>query len=236
MLKEALQYLVSLKENKVYDLDGETYSDHPLHRIRAEFDRPDLLEVNGLDSIVKLLQTEGYNTPIFIRVQGPRRVDVFSTLDERLGRDFLYRASCDAPEFHPGWMDHEHTIIALRSMFVPNEDGTEYLLDLLSRISKDDGVQTDDNGVSQTVTARSGVSLKKFEIVKQRIPLAPFRTFTEVDQPTSEFILRLDDNCLIGLLEADGGAWKMEAKQNICAYFAKHLSKEIDEGKVVVML
>ncbi len=235
MLKEALQYLVSLKENKVYDLDGETYSDHPLHRIRAEFDRPELLEDNGLDSIVKLLQTERYNTPIFIRVQGPRRVDVFSTLDERLGRDFLYRASCTAPEFQPGWMDHEHAIIALRSMFVPDEDG-DYLIGLLSRISKDDGVQSDDNGVSQTVTARSGVSLKNFERVKPRVALTPFRTFTEVEQPTSEFILRLDGNCRVGLIEADGGAWKMEAKRNIRAYFEDHLSKEIADGKVVVML
>lgn len=235
MLKEALQYLVSLKSNQIYEIDGDTYSDHPLHRIRAEFDRPCPLEVNGLDSIVKLLQTEGYNTPIFIRVHGPRCVDVFSTLDERLGRDFLYRASCDAPEFKPGWMDHEQAIIALRSMFVPSED-VDYLIGLLSWISKDDGVQSDDNGVSQTVTARSGVSLKNFERVKPRVSLTPFRTFTEVEQPTSEFILRLDDNCRVGLIEADGGAWKMEAKQNICAYFEDHLSKGIADGKVVVML
>ena len=33
MLKDAIQYLVSLKENKIYDINGETYSDRELHRV-----------------------------------------------------------------------------------------------------------------------------------------------------------------------------------------------------------
>ena len=33
MLKEALQYLVSLKDNKIYEINGDTYSDRELHRI-----------------------------------------------------------------------------------------------------------------------------------------------------------------------------------------------------------
>lgn len=30
MLKEAIQYLVSLKDNKIYEINGETYSDRDL--------------------------------------------------------------------------------------------------------------------------------------------------------------------------------------------------------------
>ena len=183
MLKEALQYLVSLKDNKTYTINGETWSDHELHRVPVYVDRPEEITVNGLDSIVKLVRNEldmMENRPVYIRVVSPREVEVFSTLDSVMGRDFLYRAKCD----------------------------TDYLLDLLSRISKDDGVTTEDNGVSQTVSARQGVSLKRFETVKPRITLIPYRTFLEVLQPSSEFILRLDENCRVGLLEADGGQWK----------------------------
>ena len=216
MLKEAFAYLVSLKENKTYTINGDTYSDHELHRIAPYIERPFRIKVNGLDSIAQLIRheidMEAEHLPLFIRVDSPRRVEVFSALDDMMGRDELYEAICDAPEFRPGWMDQEQAIIALRSMFIPNDEGTGYLLDLISRIIKDDGVTSDDNGVSQSVTARSGVSLKNFEQVKQRIPLAPFRTFVEVQQPMSEFILRLDDNCRVGLIEADGGAWSMEAK------------------------
>ena len=55
-------------------------------------------------------------------------------------------------------------------------------------------VTTRDNGVSQEVEARQGVSLKALVQVKPRVALRPFRTFLEVEQPVSEFLLRLDDD------------------------------------------
>lgn len=51
MLKEFAQYLVSLKDNKTYDIHGDTYSDHDLVRIKPHIDRPANLSVSGLDSI-----------------------------------------------------------------------------------------------------------------------------------------------------------------------------------------
>lgn len=238
MLKEALQYLVSLKDNKTYTINGDTYSDRELHRIEPHVDRPSRVDVNGLDSIVKLVHAEldmEDSQPVFIRVCGPREVLVFSSLDDTMGRDTLYSAACDAPKWNPGWNDQESAIIQLRSMFIPTAD-VDYLLDLISSISKEDGVQSDDNGVSQNVTARTGVALKHVVTVKPRVSLRPFRTFMEVEQPESEFILRLDNNAQVGLLEADGGVWKMKAKENIRAYFEGHLAEEIGAGKVIVMM
>ena len=74
------------------------------------------------------------------------------------------------------------------------------------------------------------------ETVKPRLTLCPFRTFREVVQPESEFILRLDDKGRVGLFEADGGRWKMEAKANIAAYFEDALADEVEAGKVIVMI
>ena len=151
MLKEFAQYLVSLKDNKTYTIHGDTYSDRELVRIAPHVDRPRQIQVNGLDSIVKLVRNEQdmmENYPIYIRVISPRKVEVFGTYDDTMTRDYLYEAICDAPDFKGGWRGHEEAIIELRSAFVPNE-GTEYLLDLLSRISKDDSVTSEDNGVSQ---------------------------------------------------------------------------------------
>ena len=45
--------------------------------------------------------------------------------------------------------------------------------------------------------------------------LRPYRTFKEIDQPESQFLLRLNENGNIGLFEADGGMWKLEAKKSI---------------------
>lgn len=238
MLKEFAQYLVSLKDNKTYTIHGDTYSDRELVRIAPHVDRPRQIQVNGLDSIVKLVRNEQdmmENYPIYIRVISPRKVEVFGTYDDTMTRDYLYEAICDAPDFKGGWRGHEGAIIELRSAFVPNE-GTEYLLDLLSRISKDDSVTSEDNGVSQTVSARQGIALKSYEKVRSRILLSPFRTFTEIEQPESEFILRLDEDGRVGLIEADGGRWKLTAKASIAAYFEGALKEEIAGNRVVVMM
>jgi hypothetical protein len=119
-------------------------------------------------------------------------------------------------------------------LFIPNE-GTAYLLDLLSRMTDENSVSTKDNGVTQTVEARQGVALNALVEVKPRIQLQPFRTFLEVPQPESEFLLRVDPNEGIGFFEADGGVWKLEAKRNIADYFEKNLKDLIEAGKVVVM-
>lgn len=74
------------------------------------------------------------------------------------------------------------------------------------------------------------------ETVKPRLALQPFRTFREVPQPESDFILRLDENWRVGLFEADGGIWKMEAKDNIKAYLEEYLKEYVRKGTVIVMV
>ena len=238
MLKEFAQYLVSLKDNKTYTIHGDTYSDRELVRIDPHVDRPRQISVSGLDSIVKLLRNEldmFDNLPMFIRVDGARKVSVFSTYDIEMCRDSLYEATCDVPGFQEGFREQEKAIIELRSKFSPGP-GVDYLLDLLSRMSKDSGVTTRDNGVSQEVEARQGVSLKALVQVKPRVALRPFRTFLEVEQPVSEFLLRLDDDGNVGLFEADGGMWQQTAKASIAAYFEDKLAQEVKDGKIVVMM
>ena len=96
-------------------------------------------------------------------------------------------------------------------------------------------VSTKDNGVTQTVEARQGVALNTLVEVKPRVMLRPFRTFLEVEQPESEFLLRVDPDEGIGFFEADGRIWKLEAKKNIADYFNTNLADLIQAGKVVIM-
>ena len=238
MIKEALEYLVGLKENKTYEINGETYSDNSLHRIAPVVPRPEKINVTGLDSIVALIHAEldkARAKPLFVRVDGPTEVSVFTTYDDQMQRDFIYRAVCDVPGVKTGYMDYESFIIALRSKFIPNDD-VNYLLDLLSRINKENGVTTSDTGITQTVEARSGVSLKAPVAIKPRVTLAPYRTFLEVPQPESEFVLRLSGDGDIGLFEADGGMWKLTAKRFIADYFNAALKRDIENGFVRVMM
>ena len=239
MLKEFAQYLVSLRENKTYEIHGNTYSDNRLEYIEPHIDRPIRTEVSGLDSIVTLIKHEStkfaLTLPLFVQLKSEREVYVFSSLDDQMERNWLYRATCDMRSFEEGYRDAERAIVELRSKYIPNE-GTEYLLGLLSRINIENGVTTQDNGVSQSVEARTGISLKTMENIKPRVKLMPYRTFLEVEQPESEFLLRLSKDGDVGIFEADGGMWKLEAKKRIKDYLTKALEPMINSGEVAVMM
>ena len=228
--------LTELKETKIFEIGGQTYADASLTRIPPHVDRPDCISVSGLDSICKLIRTEleKVGTTIMVQVKSNDTVEVMTTYLSDFSRNTLYRAKADAPGLYTGFRGREVALIELRSLCIPNE-GTAYLLDLLSRMTNENSVSTNDNGVTQTVEARQGVALNAVVEIKPRVMLRPFRTFLEVEQPESEFLLRVDPDEGIGFFEADGGIWKLEAKKNIADYFLKNMGDLIDAGKVVVM-
>ncbi len=186
--------------------------------------------------LLKLIRTEleKVGTTIMVQVKSNDTVEVMTTYLSDFSRNTLYRAKADAPGLRTGFRGREVALIELRSLCIPNE-GTAYLLDLLSRMTNENSVSTNDNGVTQTVEARQGVALNAVVEIKPRVMLRPFRTFLEVEQPESEFLLRVDPDEGIGFFEADGGIWKLEAKKNIADYFLKNMGDLIDAGKVVVM-
>lgn len=240
-LKEALQYLVGLKDNKTYNFGGQVYSDHDLIPVEPPIYSRSNVSFGSLEAIVTMVQAElndyidHEGAPLFIRVKDHLTVEAFTRPGDQEKRIWPYTARCDDVSFREGWRGQQEAIIEVKSRFLPTED-REYLLGLISRINNEQGVKSTDNGVSQTVTVKKGVSLLENETVKPRLDLMPFRTFREVPQPRSEFILRLDDNGNVGLFESDGGIWKIEAKLNIAEYLRRRLAQEIDAGLVCVMI
>ena len=205
MLAKMIDKIVSLKETKIFEIDGQTYADASLTRIPPHVDRPDCISVSGLDSICKLIRTEleKVGTTIMVQVKSNDTVEVMTTYLSDFSRNTLYRAKADAPGLRTGFRGREVALIELRSLCIPNE-GTAYLLDLLSRMTNENSVSTNDNGVTQTVEARQGVALNALVEIKPRVMLRPFRTFLEVEQPESEFLLRVDPDEGIGFFEAGG--------------------------------
>ena len=237
MLKAMINRIVELAAPTTYEIDGHTYSSENLSRIDPPKYMPKSIEVNGLDSVCKLVRNEvkAVGKKIFIQIQAYNTVRVFSTYDEQYERSYLYKCTADTPSvtvnrFNP----YEYAVIELRSLYIPNQD-TEYLLQLLSSISSESKVVSSDNGVTQTVEAKQGIALSQMVQVKPRVTLKPFRTFIEVEQPESEFLLRISGDGKIGLYEADGGVWKLEATRNVAGYFEEELKDLIESSDVVVI-
>jgi hypothetical protein len=229
--------IVELAAPTTYEIDGHTYSSEGLRRVDPPKYKPEPITVTGLDSICKLVQNEAkaVGRKIFIRIAAYNKVSVFSTYDDQYERAYLYRCEADTPSVTVDrFIGYEKAVIEMRSLYIPNAD-TDYLLKLLGSITSESKVTSSDNGVTQTVEAMSGISLKQKVDIRSRVKLKPFRTFIEVDQPESEFLLRISDKGEIGLYEADGGVWKLEATRNVAAYFEKALKDLIETGDVVVI-
>ena len=243
MLKEFIAHIQKTTQPFIQEVNGSTFvisGSGGVEEIHPTIYHPDTLPLRSLEALVKMVQTEAANmaAPLYITVPNHLTVRCFGQPDPdtRYFRQVYYEAKAtDVPGFQDGFRDQEKAIIELRSRFAPGE-GVDYLLDLLSRISKNSGVTTTDNGVSQTVEARQGVALKTVIPVKPRVPLRPYRTFQEVEQPESEFLLRLDEEGNIGLFEADGGMWKLTARQTVKAFLEKELSGLIAADAVYVAL
>lgn len=120
----------------------------------------------------------------------------------------------------------ESFIIGLQSCFVPNANRNT-VIDAIAGIQSQEGMTYKDDGVSQTVTAKKGVSLAQTRQIPNPVALTPYRTFSEVEQPESQFVLRVSESHgepSVGLWEADGGAWKVEASTSIKQWLESELS------------
>lgn len=204
--------------------------------------RPSSLRLGSLDALVQLVKTEAVPnytaSTIYVSASSATGVDCFlqPSPEDSMHRCVLYTAEArDVPGFRNRDWTFEEAMIGLRSQFQPTED-IAYMLDLLSHMSVDQNVQSDDNGVTQTVQVKQGISFVANETVRPIVTLAPYRTFQEVDQPASQFVFRVDNKRNIMLAEADGGMWKLAARRTVKQYLCDELAEEIAAGRVIVTL
>lgn len=242
-LKDAINRIVELATPFTLETrNGHQFCSADLREVKPEVELPARYSVDTLEALVKLIRTEGVaQAPqLYVRVDSARRVVVDSTYT---GRDYaiysrlpLYEAVSDVPSISVNqYMSQEHAVIELQSLYAVTDD-RDYLLALLSRIDVNQGVSSVDNGISLEVSVRTGAVLKEQQTVQPIVHLQPYRTFLEVEQPASDFLLRLDKEGRPALYEADGGAWKLEAKRNIAAYLGEQLADLVECGSVVVMI
>lgn len=187
------------------------------------------LVLNGLQSLVTMIKEEGSRLyeSLYVTINGPTRIDAYGPLDDRGGRSTVYMAkACNVIGFNWGRKDIQQAIIALRSQFDRN-DGIDYILDVLSKVTLKSEAKTEDNGITQTMTGQTGVVLKAPDLpIKPIVTLKPYRTFLEVNQPESEFLFRLDgsgSDISVELKEADGNMWQISAMESIKEYLTKEL-------------
>lgn len=233
MIKEALQYIVGMSGIHTLKYDEELYSDKEVHRVPKELPCPDMLVVNTLSGFMDYVKANELNSSeaLYIQIVSPTEVRLVSTLNNDNERSTYIKAKALLPEQHFGtYMSQEAFLIYLRTAFVES-DNRNNVIEFCGCVTGNDVSNYEDDGVSQKVSVSTHVGTKD-AIAPTDPMLQPFRTFIDVEQPDSHFIFRakkMDNAVGFALYEADGGAWKIEAMNNIRKYIDDYMCKNSEE-------
>ncbi len=218
---------IELAYPKGITVDGRQYSDKTLIAVTDPV--PAALLLSTLDSLIDYAKKESPDNPI-IHVASPVEVRLLSCLHG----DFQQRscfaiAHCEPPKFEFGrFIQHEDFMISLQALFVDTGDRAA-VLKTIGNLADENVATYEDDGVSQKVTVKTGVTRREEAKVPNPVTLAPYRTFGEVAQPASPFIFRMKSGSELpscALFEADGGLWRLMAVDSLKVYLNKKLPPE----------
>ena len=240
MIQKALQYIISLGEAKTEIINGDVYSDKPLHRIDTYFPKADAIKMTTLSSLVDYIKSnvDSMSEKMIIQVVSPEKVRLISQLDDNRERESLVEVMASVPGFnYESFIGHETFCINVQAKFL-DDPATDKALILKFAGTMESGTVAEygDDGVSQKATVKTGIASKGDAIVPNPVKLRPYRTFVEVEQPVSEFVFRVKDSghgISCAIFEADGGAWKNVAMKNIKNYLEFELSELLDRFTII---
>lgn len=231
MIAKAIDKICSLADPYMTQINGSTYSSKQLYRYDTDL-RAEPLEVKTLTGLTDYIfaNKEAFNgwKGYFLHVADEETVILTSELDNDRQREKIMIARAQNPSIPVGrYYEQEAFLIGVQANFVKDNDTA------LAEILRFAGTVTDgtiteygDDGVSQKATVKRGVASREEKKVPSPCILRPYRTFHEVEQPASTFIFRMKSGSNgpeCALFEADGGAWKNQAMDNIRDYLIKVL-------------
>jgi len=165
-----------------------------------------------------------------VHVNNPNLVQILGPLNIRdMGRATYLGATC--ADLTEEWLDDYHPLqdflVGLQVRFVDADDRSR-ILALMGNVKHESVKTATDDGVTQVVQARAGVALVSEVAVPNPVLLTPYRTFRDVVQPSSLFVLRVKAGHTgglpeAGLFEADGGTWRLKAIERIREWLVEAL-------------
>ena len=217
MIKEALQYLEQKFQaaNEPVEAHGCMYSPVELNLIKAPETKP--LVLHTLQGLVDYIRAQPMETASgIIHVLAPEKVNLILPLNEETRqRETLITVELLQSAFQFGrYLPQEEFIVSIQSQFIQTE-ARDALIKVAGSITAEAVTISEDDGISQRVTAKAGIARVEKIDLPNPVVLKPYRTFIEVDQPEVQFVLRMRAPAQLALFEADGGAWRNKAITSI---------------------
>jgi len=212
-----------VQQLKIGDYD---FADRKLERVDIAPRMPISLAFYTLAGFVRYVLAEAETAAAMIHVVDPSVVTAISKLegqDDNLRREYARAAFSGGGGFE--FNDYgplEDLSIALQTAFDIDRGDCRELQKFCSQVRSTASVGVADDGISQTVEAKRGVAAVLTTAVKNPWMLAPYRTFAEVEQPLSPYVLRFksygEGMPNAALYETGSQQWKVEAVGTLAKY------------------
>ena len=236
LIKTGVQLQEAKEKPEVLEINGGVYAFFGGRMNRMERVLPDdppepsTVQVFSLNGLVDMIRADvdgmfSYDKPTHIvRVTDETTVEVLSPA---LGvhRSRHRRILCKAPVPRIRFGEYLETDfqVMMQTCFMESE-ARNLVMRLAGSMSREQSMRRSDDGMTQTVQVQTGVVTVGDVSLKNPVPLTPLRTFYEVEQVTSPFILRFDENAKAALYEGDGGAWRLKAVTGVADWLRKKLA------------
>lgn len=228
MLKELLQYILGLTKPETVKVNEFEYSRDPLKVVLPPYAQA--VGIKSLTSLVEYCKSNIDNLDpksTLVSVPNYDEVAIFSSLDDFSNRENYLVAHCAFEPFKFGvYYPNENFVVFLQSLFKSSED-LNRVLAIASSITDINETKIEDNGLTQNVTAQTGLAKLGKTDVPNPVKLSPFRTFSEIEPVESQFIFRVrkgqGGQIECALFEADGGKWKEDTISRIRTYLTEKL-------------
>ncbi|MDH5541942.1 MAG: hypothetical protein OEY64_03145 [Nitrospinota bacterium] len=230
MLEEAMTYFRNLVQEvtPVEEVDGRKYNNSggSLKPILEPF--PGVMGFSTLSGLVAWakeqvieIEKEGKRekTPPYFVVDSFWRVSFYGPVCGAFKQRPLIAGADHVHKPFPFGREHdtEEFIIALQAKFIM-DDNLRTLLSLASRVEDKTIIGAEDNGISQTVTAKKSVATRENVTLPNPLMLKPFSTFPEIDPPAKPYVMRVKAGLKWVLYETDDTAWGVEATKRTAAW------------------
>lgn len=215
---------------ETYIVTGNRYERHEPKKPDKEV-RPEVFRTFSLDGLIEFIQkdVDGYfkneSKKCIVQVSSPTTVKVITPITG-YWMERIPLAVCEAtvPTIHfDCYIEQDEFQTMIQANFKQTEESAT-LLKVVGSLRKVSNVEKADDGVSQRLTINTGVSTAENVTWKNPIPLTPIRTFQEVEQPESPFVLRANEDAEAALFEGDGGKWKLTAVSRVTEYLRSNLA------------
>ena len=229
-----IEKIVEIAEVRGIELDGLHYTSKPVVPALAPEAKP--LKMHTLSGLVDFCLNfsangKGGAPATIVHVVSDQQVDVVSPLFGPFKQREKFATSSPFQLSHKfdRYMPVEEFVIYLQSMFV-QDDTARQILKVVGNLTQGSELNVADDGITQRVTAKAGVARVAVVDLPNPVALRPYRTFLDIHQPASEFVLRIkadkDEGPRCALFEADGGAWRFTALEHIKSYMVDNLDPD----------